>query len=503
MKGFYSREKRNQFEERLRKEQEQFEADLLIARAGKKRITVETNHIREYNKVLEAQRRLQELQKLEKERLKIKDNRDRYVQFLRNHHGKREGSKERNISALDLNVKVATKIPKPSAAKETKGNLEENLSRIPKIAKEKGEENLPWKKGDLLDSLDLGSTNMKKMFKNRPKLCESPGAKAEEKAEWLKENIRESINEWAPKKIEKLPEIKPTKRVVNLKAHKAQLVKPEENKEKTCLEVKKNEIIEENLKIEEVDGKINKRYQAVFEEPLVSPEFPVKPVEVVKKKPSRSKFVNKIRKIPESDLDFLQIELNCVDEEEAKLKASLARLDLKSIKAKNQIHTAELAELEKQAQDLEESLKKVGIRKNSPAESEISTHPSVIPDNISIFSAYPYPKPRQLPDARSVCTEIPDKPSGYAYKNERKRSKPSEIPKEPHRIGAIYNEISARSGRYNAKNPAPEYALPKVNSKEMISFRKVPEVPDYTLDVVKIHPNVDIKNWYKEMPKWD
>ena len=47
MKGYYSREKRIQFEERLRREQEKFEEDLRRAKASKVRITVETNNIRE------------------------------------------------------------------------------------------------------------------------------------------------------------------------------------------------------------------------------------------------------------------------------------------------------------------------------------------------------------------------------------------------------------------------------------------------------------------------
>ena len=122
---------------------------------------------------------------------------------------------------MDLNVQVQSKIPKPSNEKKNiKNPLEPAGTKIPKIIKQNEEafnDNLPWKKGDLLDSLDLGSTNMKKLFKNRPKLCDSPGGNQNEKAEWLKENIRESINEWAPKKLEPLPEIKPTKRVINRK----------------------------------------------------------------------------------------------------------------------------------------------------------------------------------------------------------------------------------------------------------------------------------------------
>lgn len=47
MKSFYSKEKRTQFEERLRKEQEKFEEDLKRARANKTRLVIDTNSIRE------------------------------------------------------------------------------------------------------------------------------------------------------------------------------------------------------------------------------------------------------------------------------------------------------------------------------------------------------------------------------------------------------------------------------------------------------------------------
>ena len=544
--------------------------------------------------MLEAQKRLQELQKQEQERLKIKDNRDRYLQFMRGpRENKRNNSKERNICALDLNVQVKSKIPKPSVEKQitrnTKGNIEDIPSKIPKIVKA-GDfpDNLPWKKGDLLDSLDLGSTNMKKLFKNRPKLCESPGGNNSDKAEWLKENFRESINEWAPKKLEPLPQIKPTRRVLNpkykvpeqvevpkeinlkpqempqilnkpVKVHKVRIRKNPEPHLQQDLQIN----IEENSEfiIEKIPENIpvNKRYQNSEVKPeikdrdsptveLKSPEFNQKkplplqqlasnpnqnPKEIPKKSAGvkkTSKFVNKIRSIPEpaEDLDFLKNELQCVEEEEEKLKASLARLDLKSIRAKNQAYLAELSELDNQAMDLEESLrrnieivpnkhteiaKKNNIeeqkRDKSPTCSEISTHSptSHIPDNVSVFSAHPYPRVRQLPDARSVCSEFPDNKYGYAGKNERKCWKKEEErregKKETHRIGAVFNEISARSGRYNEDNPPPEYALPKDNSKEMISFRKLAPGPTYTPDVVKINPNVDISNWYQDLPKWD
>ena len=545
--------------------------------------------------MLEAQKRLQQLQKQEKERLKVKDNRDRYLQFMRGpRENKRGNSRERNICALDLNVQARSKIPKPSVEKQVpmdcRGNVENVASKIPKLPKaDDFSDNLPWKKGDLLDSLDLGSTNMKKLFKNRPKLCESPGGDSKDnKGEWLKENFRESINEWAPKKLEPLPQIKPTRRILNprykvieknedskeadtklqeipqnsnkpVKVHKVRFRKNPESH--LHLDAPINIAENAELIIEKAQENVlgNKRYQdpelkseenakdSATVEPQ-SPEFnqkkalPVpnfvsnldqKSKEILKKPAGAkksSKFVNKSRSIPEpsEDLDFLENELQCVEEEEEKLKASLARLDIKSIRAKNQAHLAELSELESQAKALEESLKKnteiipnkhsevpqktskeVIKRDKSPTCSEISTHPptSHIPDNASVFSAHPYPRGRQLPDARSACSEFPDNKYGYANKNERKCWKKEEEcregKKETHRIGAVYNEISARSGRYNQDNPPPEYALPKNNSKEMISFRKQVPGPEYTLDVVKINPNVDINNWYQDLPKWD
>ena len=48
MKGFYSREKRLEFEQRLRKEQEKFEQDHQRARQTKQKITIEANILKEY-----------------------------------------------------------------------------------------------------------------------------------------------------------------------------------------------------------------------------------------------------------------------------------------------------------------------------------------------------------------------------------------------------------------------------------------------------------------------
>jgi hypothetical protein len=566
---------------------------------------------------LEAQRRLKELQKQEMERLKQKDHRDKYIQHLRGRVSGRKDSNERNICALDLDVQQKSKIPKPSLEKNIYKNLAEiPNTKIPKLQqiKEKDlDDNLPWKKGDLLDSLDLSNTNMKKLFKNRPKLCDSPGRQNDDKAQWLKENIRESINEWAPKKLEPLPEIKPTKRIVSRKLLKVQIQEKTEEIKENCLKLESNkpdlEHIQNKGKFSDENGlenpkfyrgkglkdNINKRYQNIDEkdqeiiEELKNDEqytnnhkseqefiqnilkdaeyistdskiqdkneFPIKPQPNIPGKPKKkSKFVDKIKSIPEPKDDFLENELECVKEEEAKLQASLARLDLKALKAK---HQANLIELDRQAQELEKSIQKseeinlkshlpelnpvnsndklqinteintsyinpsknspinneikpnpikprensqknneiviqaTKTREKSPAYSEISTHPnSNIPDNVSVFSAHPYPKPRQLPDARSVCSEIPNKKYGYANR-------------EVHKIGAVYNEVAARSGRYSSNNPPPQYALPRKHSKEHISLRKPPPGPEYTPDVVKINPNIDLKALLKDLPKWE
>lgn len=47
MKGFYSRDKRKQFEERLKQEQEKFEQDLKRANAQKTKLTVGIDNLRE------------------------------------------------------------------------------------------------------------------------------------------------------------------------------------------------------------------------------------------------------------------------------------------------------------------------------------------------------------------------------------------------------------------------------------------------------------------------
>ena len=520
--------------------------------------------------MIEAQKRLKELQKQERERLKLKDNRDYYLNFLRNQRFSKQDTESSNLQALDLGFNPQSRIPKPSLVKkpEVQGTDE---SKIPKLKNPlcrvpEKPENLPWKKGDLLDSLDLSSTNLKKMFQNRPKLCESPGREKNGKEpEWLKENFRESINEWAPKKIEALPEVKLTKRVLPRNVNKVGFA----DRIGELKEMNKAEKLVKNVKFsEDKSEKVSKRYErSCFEEgnegELVQDvkkncgdgKVELRKVDEKVNVRKQSRFVNKIKAIPEAKDDFLECELHCVNDEEAKLEASLARLDFKSLKLK---HQAELAQIELQAKQLEESIKRSNFqnelnevqqvlnrknpeptnneekysekakavekilvtaneksndlqnnessdyenddfeveekkvefevkkevvkRKISPGVESSTNITSQFPDNASVFSAHPYPRQRPSPDSRSVVSEYPDRPRNCYSK------------KEVHRIGAVYNEIAARSGRYGKKNPAPEYALPKNQSKEKISFRKPPPGPEYTTEVVKVNPNFDIKS---------
>lgn len=458
------------------------------------------------------------------------------------------------MKKLEVQVTDESKIPK----------FKNPLNKIPEKS-----ENLPWKKGDLLDSLDLSSTNLKKMFQNRPKLCESPGREKAKDPEWLKENFRESINEWAPKKIEPLPEIKPTKRVLPRNVNKVGFA----DKIGELKEMNKAEKPVKNVKFsEEKCEKVNKRYEKpnleeeneegeeIKEIKKICDDVKIEHKKVDEKLnvKKQSRFVNKIKAIPEAKDDFLECELHCVNDEEAKLEASLARLDFKSLRLK---HQAELAEIELQAKQLEESIKrskfqselnevqqelkgkysevnnneekysekgknieknpdldnkkvieiinyesddyenddfeieekkiemevkKDAKRKISPGVESSTNITSQFPDNVSVFSAHPYPRQRPSPESRSVVSEYPERPRNCYSK------------KEVHRIGAVYNEIAARSGRYGKKNPPPEYALPKNKSKEMISFRKPPPGPEYTTEVVKVNPNVDLKSLFQD-----
>lgn len=74
------------------------------------------------------------------------------------------------------------------------------------------------------------------------------------------------------------------------------------------------------------------------------------------------------------------------------------------------------------------------------------------------------------------------------------------------RIGAVYNEVAAASGRYNKDNPAPSYALRKAKAREPISFRRPPLARPQYAHVVQVNPRVDLKAIFEEgsqdLPAW-
>lgn len=117
---------------------------------------------------------------------------DRYVQAIRP-AASRTHSHERTVQALDLEVPPASRIPTIAPAKPLPKFDFQGKSKIPAV-RERAKEEL-WKKGDLLDSLDLSSTKVReKVAPFLGKLMEQA-----DKA-WLGKSIRESIQQWAPDK---------------------------------------------------------------------------------------------------------------------------------------------------------------------------------------------------------------------------------------------------------------------------------------------------------------
>ena len=74
------------------------------------------------------------------------------------------------------------------------------------------------------------------------------------------------------------------------------------------------------------------------------------------------------------------------------------------------------------------------------------------------------------------------------------------------RIGAVYNEVAAASGRYNKDNPAPSYALKKAKSREPLSFRRPPLPRPQPTHLVHVNPKVNLKAIFEEdsqdLPAW-
>jgi hypothetical protein len=84
------------------------------------------------------------------------------------------------------------------------------------------------------------------------------------------------------------------------------------------------------------------------------------------------------------------------------------------------------------------------------------------------------------------------------------RSFSTDQKKEVHKIGAVYNEVAARSGRYSSQNPPPSYKLKLPKERQPISFRKPPKPATYIQGIIHVNPKADLKQLFDEsdMPKW-
>ena len=158
----------------------------------------------------------------------------------------------------------------------------------------------------------------------------------------------------------------------------------------------------------------------------------------------------------------LDSELRRIAEEEAKLEASLAKL-------KPQAVLSEIERIDLETQQLEKDL---SFEQPPPLSTKHS--------------------------ASSTRGERQPPRSKWSLKSEPVRSKPV------HRIGAVYNEVAARSGRYGQANPAPHFQLKAPVQRTYISFRKPPRLPTYTGGMVRVNPNLDVRAMLREesAPQW-
>ncbi|CAG9331285.1 unnamed protein product [Blepharisma stoltei] len=493
MKNYYSRGKREEMENKLRQEQKKFETMMQQARNRQKELIKETNEIRSISKVAAAQIRLQEVQRQEEERRKRKDHRDAYISYLRGNN--RGCSREREISALDLQIveppKEKTKIPAPNHNQPVECRINTPNTKIPRFLSNLKEDKPLWSKGDLLDSLDLSNTNLnKKPKKEEFEDLNKPEWNPTEKENWLEQNIRESIREWAPtkemkiiseeeEKPEKIENIKPTKRVTKVLSVKRQT--------------------NQNNQINAIENQ-----------------------EKVTEKP-KSKFVSRIKSIGNNDPDteFLNVELECVNEAENKIEESLARLDIKALKVKCK---SEVADLNQEVEKLEGSIEKLNLQmdnkkeikkaevpaqeqpvqkvefkpiakkdKNEPAkmtynsryeqinenEGSDSLSRFGIDDTRSIYSAHPYPRKRLIDeDERSMVSAIPGKA-------------------EPSEYGAysVFGEEtkSNRSKKYSIvhRKQSQQKLFSKDAETDIASEQS--ETKTVQGDVVRINPNIDVR----------
>lgn len=106
-----------------------------------------------------------------------------------------------------------------------------------------------------------------------------------------------------------------------------------------------------------------------------------KTAEQASEKQKPSKFVTRIRNIgnPEPDIEFLNVELDCVNEAENKIEASLARLDIKAIKAKCM---SEVSALNQEVEQLEGSLNRLNLELAQKPDNKLREIPEKIAQDL-------------------------------------------------------------------------------------------------------------------------
>jgi hypothetical protein len=355
MKGYYSRHMQEQVYKVTAQTQGSADQAKLNSRLKQRQLMQRTNEIRQQKKLEEARQRLEELQRQQEEQARKRDHRDRYIQFLRKGSKKSVNRPEPSkLQALDL--EVGSHIPKPSKLQAIKPSHRDRASKIPRLPP-RG--NGLWVKGDLLDSLDLGSTNLlgkRRQFEIEeeapaPEVTHSPlrGGKKESKVfeqdslegkDWLRDSVKQSIQEWAGM------------RPVKITAPSAISEKAEE-------------------------------FEAEIRKVLELEDSP-------KKAPKASKYVQRIKQIrqqPEDDflsVRSMQNELACLDAEELKLQASIARLDSKIVAPP----LVSKPRLRKQSQETEERMLEASLDRLS---NLLENHSVFGSEAASVFSA-PDPK---------------------------------------------------------------------------------------------------------------
>ena len=157
MKNYYSRGKRLEQEFNFKHQQSKYENHIQESRRRQRQLITRTNSLRQQQKINDAKKRIEEIQRQEKERLAKKDHRDKYIQYLRSNRG-RSSTRERSnnseastMNALDLHVcappsansaRTGSKIPKPNTEKAVKfqHDIENTMTKIPRFQMEPSQE---------------------------------------------------------------------------------------------------------------------------------------------------------------------------------------------------------------------------------------------------------------------------------------------------------------------------------------------------------------------------